>query len=85
LFYLECIYLFQGYKAIQYSLEKPDINKQMMGGFLLALVVAIADFYFLFKKLLRIDNSFEKNKKKLSSVKSSKTTVKKSKLDKKND
>jgi hypothetical protein len=27
----------------------------MMGGFLLALIVAVADFYFLFKKLFRLE------------------------------
>jgi hypothetical protein len=26
-----------------------------MGGFLLALIVAIADFYFLFKKMFRLE------------------------------
>ena len=57
----------------------------MLGGFLLALIVAIADFYFLFKKLLRLDNSYENNKKKQLNVKSSKVSVKKSQLEKKND
>ena len=57
----------------------------MLGGFLLALIVAIADFYFLFKKLLRLDNSNENNKKKQLNVKSSKVSVKKSQLEKKND
>ena len=28
-----------------------------MGGLVLAIIVAIADFYFLFKKLLRVEKS----------------------------
>jgi hypothetical protein len=28
----------------------------MMGGLILAIIVALADFYFLFKKLMKIDN-----------------------------
>jgi hypothetical protein len=77
-------------------LDVPDITKQMVGGIILALIVAIADFYFLFKKLLRLDSDYEQqqqqqqqqqhnqksevNKKKISN----KEQIK-SKIDKKKD
>ncbi len=34
----------------------------MLGGFCLALVVAIAEAYFLFKKLIELDNADQKSK-----------------------
>jgi hypothetical protein len=34
----------------------------MLGGFLLAVIVAIADIYFLFKKLMRLDESDSRSK-----------------------
>ena len=61
----------------------------MFGGFLLALIVAIADFYFLFKKLNQLDNSFEQKGKQVKVEKSGKNKNRnisnKSKIEKKND
>lgn len=79
-----------GYKALEYSLDQPDITKvskekktktkaintknevnylfpfsitrlkQMLSGLLLAIIVAIADLYFLFKKLMKLEENENK-------------------------
>lgn len=83
---------FKGYKSVQYSLDVPDITKQMVGGIILALIVAIADFYFLFKKLLRLDSDYEQQqqqqhnqKSEVNKKKISNKEQRKSKIDKKKD
>ncbi|XP_014674869.1 PREDICTED: transmembrane protein 199-like [Priapulus caudatus] len=45
-----CSFVF-GYKAAEYSLPTPHIPLQIFVGFLLALIVAIADLYFIIKNL----------------------------------
>lgn len=73
-----------GYKAVEYSLPEPDITKQMVAGFILAMIVAVADLYFLFKKLMSVDETFDK-KPVDKTAKKVTTQTKKSKLDKKKD
>jgi hypothetical protein len=63
----------------------------MVGGIILALIVAIADFYFLFKKLLRLDSDYEQQqqphnqKSEVNKKKISNKEQRKSKTDKKKD
>lgn len=59
----------------------------MFGGFFLAIIVAIADFYFLFKKLMSLDQSFDTKKETKQVIPKKKATKqsKKSNLDKKKD
>ena len=47
---------FFGYKAVYYSMDEPNINYQMIGGFTVGLIVAFAEIWFLFKKLNEMDN-----------------------------
>jgi hypothetical protein len=35
----------------------------MLGGLLLAIIVAVADIYFLFKRLMKLDKQDEENNK----------------------
>ena len=44
-----------GYKSIEYSYEKADFTLQISFGLFCALIVAIADLYFLFKRLNKLE------------------------------
>ncbi|RNA11587.1 transmembrane protein -like [Brachionus plicatilis] len=46
---------FFGYKAVEFMSEEQSVPRQLIGGFILALIAAVADFYFLFKKLNKLD------------------------------
>jgi hypothetical protein len=61
----------------------------MMGGFVLGLVVAIADIYFLMKRLMAIDQPKSSKKenfpRKLAATIEADTNLNKNVLEKKND
>ena len=57
----------------------------MMGGFLLALIVAIADFYFLFKKLFRVEAQEQSLGKPVQVVNSKKSKASKVEANKKEE